>query len=449
MKQLKNRRLTLPRLLFSLSILLFLVMIQPQLVFAIEEADLAVSISESVEPVVAGSNGGSNNLVHTITVTNNGPDTATNIVMQFGASTGGATPSLNFIDGVQGPGGNEWSIASLDAGSTATLLMTFHIASDDPLGYASSDALLLSVDQTDTDSGNDFAAETTNIQYPSADLAVSISESVEPVVAGSNGGSNNLVHTITVTNNGPDTATNIVIEFGASTGSTGPSITFLDGYHHPVVGNWWVIPSLAVGDTATMLMTFHIASDDPLGYASSQALLVSVDQTDTNSGNDFAAETTNIQYPETDSDSDGVADDDDNCPSVANSDQADGDGDGLGDVCDPDDDNDGVNDDVDAFPNSNTLPMIMFGDEACGVANQTLPSGATFNDLIGQAADDASNHGQFVSAVTRMANEWKRAGLISGREKGQIIACAARANIPNNSDDSDCWDRDIRPRRGR
>lgn len=46
----------------------------------------------------------------------------------------------------------------------------------------------------------------------------------------------------------------------------------------------------------------------------------------------------------TDTDSDGVADDDDNCPLVANADQADNDQDGEGDVCDADDDNDGISD---------------------------------------------------------------------------------------------------------
>jgi hypothetical protein len=51
-----------------------------------------------------------------------------------------------------------------------------------------------------------------------------------------------------------------------------------------------------------------------------------------------------------DSDGDGVPDASDNCPSVANSDQADGDGDAQGNACDPDDDNDGVPDAQDACP---------------------------------------------------------------------------------------------------
>lgn len=45
-----------------------------------------------------------------------------------------------------------------------------------------------------------------------------------------------------------------------------------------------------------------------------------------------------------DRDSDGVLDDDDNCPDNANADQLDTDNDGLGDVCDDDDDADGVAD---------------------------------------------------------------------------------------------------------
>ena len=51
-----------------------------------------------------------------------------------------------------------------------------------------------------------------------------------------------------------------------------------------------------------------------------------------------------------DTDEDGLFDDEDNCPEIANEDQADFDVDGLGDVCDDDDDNDSVIDIEDNCP---------------------------------------------------------------------------------------------------
>jgi hypothetical protein len=69
-----------------------------------------------------------------------------------------------------------------------------------------------------------------------------------------------------------------------------------------------------------------------------------------------------------DSDGDGVPDRLDNCPSIANADQADEDADGLGDVCDPcpvstnntDTDHDGVGDDCDPHPTIAMDHLVLF-----------------------------------------------------------------------------------------
>lgn len=151
-----------------------------------------------------------------------------------------------------------------------------------------------------------------------------------------------------------------------------------------------------------------------------------------------------------DGDGDGVPDSSDNCSAIANGDQTDTDGDGQGDACDSDDDNDGlsdaeeaavgtdpldpdtdhdgVTDSADAFPRSNTSATCTIRGCDSGVANRVLAGGATFNDLIGAAYTAAGgNHGKFVSAVAKLTDGWKKAGLITGREEGAITSCSARS----------------------
>lgn len=81
-----------------------------------------------------------------------------------------------------------------------------------------------------------------------------------------------------------------------------------------------------------------------------------------------------------DSDGDGFNDVVDNCPTIANTDQANLDGDAQGDVCDADDDNDGVNDGNDNCPRAAN-------------ANQANRDG----DALGDVCDDSDNDGAFDS----------------------------------------------------
>lgn len=83
-----------------------------------------------------------------------------------------------------------------------------------------------------------------------------------------------------------------------------------------------------------------------------------------------------MQKMSVDEDADGVANEIDNCPEIANSDQLDTDGDSTGNACDVDDDNDGVLDVSDAF------------------ALDEAESVDTDNDGLGNAADpDDDNDG--------------------------------------------------------
>lgn len=99
----------------------------------------------------------------------------------------------------------------------------------------------------------------------------------------------------------------------------------------------------------------------------------------------------------------------------------------TGNSCDAD--GDGCNDDVDPHPNSNVDPTVNIDGCDSGVDNVFIDC-SSMNDLIGDCAAAAANHGDFVSCVAHLTNEWKNAGLISGRDKGKIQSCAARADIP-------------------
>ena len=108
-------------------------------------------------------------------------------------------------------------------------------------------------------------------------------------------------------------------------------------------------------------------------------------------------------------------------------------------VDDPDTDDTGVPDppgyldivDMGAYEFFPECRMIVIDGCDTGVANLLLAGeGCTMADRIAECAEGARNHGAFVSCVAHLSNGWKRAGLISGGEKGSIQQCAAQANIP-------------------
>ena len=94
--------------------------------------------------------------------------------------------------------------------------------------------------------------------------------------------------------------------------------------------------------------------------------------------------------------------------------------------CSVDADGDGCVDDEDPFVNSNMEELISMGDCSTGISNQmTAECGVTMSDLIGAAHDGAKNHGEFVSAMTKMVNNWVKTGLVAKSEKGKIMSCSA------------------------
>ncbi|MDQ3803803.1 MAG: peptidase [Acidobacteriota bacterium] len=96
----------------------------------------------------------------------------------------------------------------------------------------------------------------------------------------------------------------------------------------------------------------------------------------------------------------------------------------------PDADNDGLATAADCDDTSDFGPTVVIDGCDSGVPNVFFTSGCTLNDLIQQLAAGASNHGDFVSGVSHLANQLKQAGMITGSEKGAIQSCASGASTP-------------------
>jgi hypothetical protein len=84
----------------------------------------------------------------------------------------------------------------------------------------------------------------------------------------------------------------------------------------------------------------------------------------------------------------------------------------------------------DECPDSDLSTTVVIDSCDSGVTNTLFPTGCTISDLIAGCTEGASNHGQFVSCVSHMTNDLKKAGTITGQQKGAIQRCAAQANIP-------------------
>jgi uncharacterized repeat protein (TIGR01451 family) len=160
--------------------------------------DLAVSKTDSPDPVVV-----SDQLTYTITVNNAGAGEATAVMLTdtLPASVGfvSANPSQGSCGGEMG-GEVMCNLGNLASGASATVTIVVQPTATGPI----TNSVSVAANETDENLSNNSDTEET-IVTPApvlADLAVTKSDSPDPVQVGSN-----LTYTVTVTNNGPSNAT--------------------------------------------------------------------------------------------------------------------------------------------------------------------------------------------------------------------------------------------------
>jgi hypothetical protein len=95
-----------------------------------------------------------------------------------------------------------------------------------------------------------------------------------------------------------------------------------------------------------------------------------------------------------------------------------------------DSDHDGIPDEEEEFcPASNCEATVIIDECDTTVDNQPFDDGCTMSDCIAECANK-KNHGRFVFCVTRLTLQWRKAKLLTFRNMGSIIRCAARADLP-------------------
>jgi uncharacterized repeat protein (TIGR01451 family) len=174
------------------------------------QADLAVTKTATPDPVLAG-----NNITYTVTVTNNGPSAASTVVLTDTLSTSttyvssGTTPAgwTCVTPAVGSTGAIVCSNASVANGASATFTFVAKVIAGTAPATVITNSVGVSTTTTDPTSANNTATASVTVTSPSqADMAITMIATPEPVTQG-----NSLVYALTISNNGPASADNVVV----------------------------------------------------------------------------------------------------------------------------------------------------------------------------------------------------------------------------------------------
>ena len=251
------------------------------------QADLAVIQSDSPDPVTEGSN-----LTYTLTVTNNGPDQATGVVLSDtlpeGVSFLSTAPSQGTCS--ESAGVISCAVGTLAANSSATVTIVVSVGSTSS-GNVSNTASVTG-SESDPDTANNATTESTIVQtavQAAADLSITQSDSPDPVSVGSK-----LTYTISVSNKGPSQATGVVLSdtlpAGVSFLSAAPSqgtCSESGGIISCALGN------LAANTVATV--TIVVAPGSTSSGNVSNTASVTGSESDPDGGNNATTESTTVQ----------------------------------------------------------------------------------------------------------------------------------------------------------
>jgi uncharacterized repeat protein (TIGR01451 family)/CSLREA domain-containing protein len=252
--------------------------------------DLAVALVDLPDPVVAGS--GAGNLSYALTLTNAGPTDASDVTVDLGTVLPAGVTIVSVTPVTGSYSAPTWTVPALPAGGSATLGLVLTVDATAVDGATVSvTATVTGAAEVIINSGDDTTTEITTIMR-AVDLTVGVTESADPVTAGS--GAGNLTHTVTITNNGPSDATGIAVteSLMIPAGVTLDSATPSQG---SFAAGTWTVGDLAMGASATLTLVVTVdASAADGATVDSSAAVSAVNEVLVNTGDDAATESTTI-----------------------------------------------------------------------------------------------------------------------------------------------------------
>ncbi len=222
-----------------------------------DEVDIELSLTSSQSQANIG-----DQFSYTATVTNKGPDNASNVKVAFPLPTA-YLQFLNSTNNQTTYNSNTglWTIGNLNVNVTRTLLVNVEVIAE---GVAVATAEVTSTTQDDIDSTpnngvlseDDMASVTvfTDGNNDFADLQLTKTASVSNADNG-----DSFSYTLTVTNNGPADAGNVSVEDILPSGLTFNSSTASTGSYNSNTG-LWTIGTLSNGNSETLTLTVTVAS---------------------------------------------------------------------------------------------------------------------------------------------------------------------------------------------
>jgi uncharacterized repeat protein (TIGR01451 family) len=237
-------------------------------------ADLALSKSVDIPTPNEGTQ-----VTFTVTLTNNGPGAASGI-----AVTDALPPGLTLVNATSSQGsyaGGVWSVGGLPNGGTATLTLLAQVDLGQAGNTLTNTATITAANELDPVAGNNSALASVTVAQLAADLGMS--KTVDNPTPREN---ETIVYTITLTNNGPSSASNVQVTDAIPAGLTYISHIAAQGSYD---GTNWAVGSLNSGAATQLQITATVNIGSGGATIPNTATITAATEFDPNNANNSAS----------------------------------------------------------------------------------------------------------------------------------------------------------------